>query len=223
MRKHFIVAIDGPAGSGKSTVSRITARRLKLQYIDTGAMYRALTLKAIRKGLDLGDESALTALARGTVIGLRSEGDLMKVSLDGEDVSARIRTPELTNKVKYVARIPGVREEMVEQQREIGRRVGAVLEGRDIGTVVFPNADYKFYLDADVDERARRRCKELKSLGEDVNAEQIRKDVIARDRSDMERSVGALKKAPDAFVIDTTRLTIEQVVQKILSIVKRDS
>jgi cytidylate kinase len=147
----------------------------------------------------------------------------MKVSLDGEDVSARIRTPELTNKVKYVARIPGVREEMVEQQREIGRRVGAVLEGRDIGTVVFPNADYKFYLDADVDERARRRCKELKSLGEDVNAEQIRKDVIARDRSDMERSVGALKKAPDAFVIDTTRLTIEQVVQKILSIVKRDS
>ncbi len=212
----LVIAIDGPAGSGKSTVSKRLAKRLGLLYIDTGAMYRALTLKAIRDKVDLEDESSLIALARTTKIDLEEKGENLKVFLDGEDVAGLIRTQELTNKVKYIAGTPGVRSEMVKLQRAIGERRGAVLEGRDIGTVVFPNADYKFYLDADPEERTRRRYKELAEIGQKVNLETIKKDVTSRDRSDMTRSVGALKKASDAILVDTTRLSIDEAVEKIL-------
>jgi len=214
--KHFIVAIDGPAGSGKSTVSKRIAKALGLLYIDTGAMYRALTLKAMRLKLDMEDAEALTTLARSTKIDLTEEGGKPKVYLDGEDVSAPIRTPELTNNVRFVARVPGVRHEMVVLQRAIGERFGAVLEGRDIGTVVFPDAKYKFYLDADVEERSRRRHKELVESNRNVRLEDIKKDVVVRDESDMKRDVGALRKAPDAVFVDTTKLTIEEVVEMIL-------
>lgn len=216
----IIIAIDGPAGSGKSTVSKLIARRLGLLYIDTGAMYRALTLKAMRHGLPLDDEARLAELARSTKVDLRDSDGKLIVCLDGEDVSGLIRTPELTNNVKYIARVPGVRHEMVKLQRAIGERSSSVLEGRDIGTVVFPDATYKFYLDADVDERARRRHKELVESNHKVDLGDIRKDVAVRDESDMKRSVGALKAAPDAIVVDTTRLSIEEVVEKLISYVK---
>ncbi|MCX5678497.1 MAG: (d)CMP kinase [Candidatus Omnitrophica bacterium] len=217
---HFIVAIDGPAGSGKSTVSKLIAGKLGLLYIDTGAMYRALTLKAMREGADLEDADALTNLARNTKIDLRNVSGSLKVFLDGEDVSALIRTPELTNNVKFIARVPGVRREMVNSQRIIGGRSSAVLEGRDIGTVVFPDARFKFYLDADVEERSKRRHKELLEAGQDADLGKIKNDVIRRDESDMNRDVGALKKAPDAVLIDTTDLSIEEVTEKLLSYIK---
>lgn len=216
----FIVAIDGPAGSGKSTVSKLIAARLDLLYIDTGAMYRALTLKAMRKGTDLEDGDALTRLAVSTKIDLRNSSGSLKVFLDGEDVSALIRTPELTNNVKFIARVPGVRREMVNSQRIIGGRSSAVLEGRDIGTVVFPDARFKFYLDADVEERSRRRHKELLETDRNADLGKIKSDVIKRDESDMNRDVGALRAAPDAVIIDTTDLSIEEVAEKLLSYIK---
>jgi len=220
-KKAFVIAIDGPAGSGKSTISKLIAKKLGLLYIDTGAMYRALTLKAMRSGLDLNNESSLMRLAGSTNIDLKEAEGSLNVFLDGEDVSVPIRTPELTNNVKYIARVPGVRKAMVGLQRAIGERNGAVLEGRDIGTVVFPDADYKFYLDASIVERARRRHKELVQSGQKVELESIKRDVAARDESDMKRPVGALKAADDAIVIDTTDLSIDEVVDKILSYIKR--
>lgn len=215
--KKLVIAIDGPAGSGKSTVSKIIAKRLGIMYMDTGAMYRALTLKAMRQALDLGDEKTLTGLAHSTNINLSEVLGKLKVLLDGEDVTALIRTPELTNNVKYIARVPGVRKEMVRLQRAIGEKSGAVLEGRDIGTVVFPDADFKFYLDASLEERTRRRHKELIESGQKVRIEDIKKDVFVRDESDIKRDVGALKKADDAVFVDTTNLSIDGVVDKILS------
>ena len=216
----LVIAIDGPAGSGKSTVSKLIAKRLGLLYIDTGAMYRALTLKATRKGFDLHDEKSLVELAKTTKIELEEKSKL-HVFLDGEDVSIPIRTPEVTADVKYIARIPGVRHEMVALQRSIGSKQGAVLEGRDIGTVVFPNANYKFYLDASPEERAKRRLEDLVELGQKANVEEVKKDIIARDESDMKRSVGALKKAEGAVVIDTTDLSIDEVVDKLLAYICR--
>lgn len=215
--KHLIIAIDGPAGSGKSTVSKIVAKRLALLYIDTGAMYRALTLKAMREGINLEDEDALVSLAKSAMIGLE-EKDKLHVFLDGEDVSLAIRIPDVTANVKYIACVPGVRREMVALQRSIGQKHGgAVLEGRDIGTVVFPNADYKFYLDASPEERAKRRCKELIESGQKASEISVKEDILTRDDSDMKRSMGALKKADDAIFVDTTGLSIEGVTEKILS------
>jgi len=215
----MIIAIDGPAGSGKSTVAKKVAERLGILYVDTGAMYRALTLKAIEMQLNLEDETALINMAKDTRIELVLEkNNKLTVFLDGRDVSGHIRTPELTNNIKYVARIPGVRKEMVKMQRSEAREgKGAVLEGRDIGTVVFPDADKKFYLDADFKERVRRRHKELVGFGVNVDIANIREDVERRDKSDMERETAPLRKADDAVTIDTTKLSIEETVEKILS------
>lgn len=218
--ERLIIAIDGPAGSGKSTVSKRLAKALAVLYIDTGAMYRALTLKAMRMKLNLEDTSSLIELAHSTKIDLKEDEGSLRVYLDGEDVSLSVRTPEVTNNVKHIARVPGVRQEMVALQRAIGRRGGAVLEGRDIGTVVFPGADYKFYLDARVRERAIRRYKELSQLGQKVTLEEIEKDVVIRDESDMKRPVGALKQAHDAIYVDMTALTIDGVVDKLLSYIR---
>lgn len=218
--KPLIIAIDGPAGSGKSTVSKIIAKRLALLYIDTGAMYRALTLKAMKQGFNLKDEKSLVSLAKSTKIDLKECADGLRVVLDGEDVSKAIRTPDVTANVKYIARAPGVRHEMVTLQRSIGRKdSGAILEGRDIGTVVFPDADYKFYLDSSSDERAKRRCKELVESGQNASVDGVKEDILTRDDSDMKRSVGALKKCDDAIFVDTTDLSIDGVVEKILKIV----
>jgi cytidylate kinase len=217
--KSLIIAIDGPAGSGKSTVSKLIARKLNLLYIDTGAMYRALTLKAMRKHVDMADAPALVDLAKTTRIELKDKGSL-RVFLDGEDVSVPIRTPEVTNNVRYIAGTPGVRHEMVKLQRAMGEKYGGVLEGRDIGTVVFSDAEYKFYLDASPEERAKRRHKDLIELGAAENVDKIKKDIIERDASDINRKVGALKQASDAIYIDTTNLSIDDVVRSIESYIK---
>jgi cytidylate kinase len=219
MKQHIVIAIDGPAGSGKSTISKMIAKRLGLLYIDTGAMYRALTLKAMNTGADLEDTQALTELARSTEIELR-DGPKLRVFLDGKDVSEAIRTVEVTDKIKHVAKVPGVRHEMVILQRDIGRRASSVLEGRDIGTVVFPDAEYKFYLDADVKERARRRQEDFATAGKKIELDVLIKDVLERDASDFNRKVGPLKKADGAVVIDTTGMSIDQVVEKLLSYIK---
>jgi len=214
-----IIAIDGPAGSGKSTVSKRVAKELNILYVDTGAMYRALTLKAIKKGLDLEDSAALVEMTKDTEIELvPGKKNALTVFLDGEDVTKEIRTPELTSKIRYIADVRGVRAEMVKMQRKLAAKGAvAVLEGRDIGTVVMPDADKKYYLDADTMERAARRYRELNEAGIKIDLSRIEEDVKNRDRSDMEREVGALKKAKDAIVIDTTSLTVDDVVARILS------
>ncbi|MBF0532774.1 MAG: (d)CMP kinase [Candidatus Omnitrophica bacterium] len=206
------VAIDGPAGAGKSTVAKRLAQRLGFAFLDTGAMYRALTLKAMRLGLKLEDELALTALAQNTKIDLEDKGEGLIVSLDGEDVSQNIRTVEVTNNTFYIARVSGVRAILVRWQQEIGACRNVVAEGRDIGTVVFPRTKYKFYLDADVEERAKRRHAELTAKGKPIDFEEVLKDVRDRDHKDFTRKVGPLKKAEDAVVIDSTKMTVEEVI-----------
>jgi len=214
--KNKIIAIDGPAGSGKSTVAKRIAEKLDLLYIDTGAMYRVLTLKAIKAKVDFENHAALAELAKGANIELKMDGTSLKVMLDGEDVTVAIRTKELTKKVGLVAKIADVRKEMVKLQRKLGDASGgAVLEGRDIGTVVFPDTKYKFYLDAKSQERAKRRHNQLQQMGQEVDLKVLSEDINKRDKSDITRDAGPLIKAHDAIYIDTTNLTIEEVVGKI--------
>ncbi len=218
------VAIDGPAGSGKSTVSRMVADRLGYVYIDTGAMYRALTLKVMRKNLDMSDEDGITGLASQVTIKLMQpvmgRGPI-RVFLDGEDVSCEIRTMEVTTNVKHVCKIPKVREHMVALQKKMASEMeGTVMEGRDIGTVVLPDAKYKFYLDASFDERVERRLAEMRAKGHPVTHAEVADDLKQRDHTDKTRKVGPLKKAEDAVLIDTTDLTIEEVVDKIAGYVQ---
>jgi cytidylate kinase len=216
-KKQLIVAIDGPAGSGKSTVAKLVAKKLGFLYIDTGAMYRALTLKALKRGLDLDSEEIARQVWRNTRIDLRNQNGKLRVLLDGKDVSRQIRTPQLTRKVFYLARLPKVRARMVKLQRKLGKEArGAVLEGRDIGTVVFPDARWKFYLDAAFSERCLRRFRELSTEGVKVSLTEMKRDLRKRDYSDLTRKVGPLKKAKDAHLIDTTHLGIPEVVEKIL-------
>lgn len=219
----MIIAIDGPAGSGKSTVSKLIAKKLGILYVDTGAMYRALTLKAMRRRVNLKDEEALVELANKTKVDLKHSkvNGTLKVLLDGEDVSKAIRTQEVTNNVWHIAKTEGVRKKMAKLQRDIATSSkGAILEGRDIGTVVLPDADYKFYLDARFDERAHRRYKELVSTGEAVKKKNIKEDLERRDSKDLTRKVAPLKKADDAIYVDTTDLGIPQVVDKLLGYIK---
>jgi cytidylate kinase len=214
----MIIAIDGPAGAGKSTVAKLVAKRLGYLYLDTGAMYRALTLKALDQGIDIDDSEKVAKLAADTSIGLINNPDgTLSVTLDGADVSLLIRHPRITKSVSEVAKIKAVREVMLIKQRELGGRGNAVLDGRDIGTVVFPNAEKKFYIDANLEERVNRRHKELKGLGQEVSVASVDADLSKRDKIDSSREFAPLKKAEDAVYIDTTFLTIEEVVNKLLS------
>lgn len=216
-----VITIDGPAGAGKSTVAKELAKRLRFAYLDTGAMYRALTLKALRQKIKLEDENALIRLAGKTSIDIKTDDKkTLKVILDGEDVTEPIRSLEVTQSTFYIARIAGVRAVMVQRQREIGAKNNIVIEGRDTGTVVFPQATKKFYLDADFKERSRRRVKELKEQGKKFDEEIVTRDLQERDTKDITRSAGPLKKAADAILIDTTGLSIPQVVDKMLGFVK---
>ena len=214
----MIIAIDGPAGAGKSTVAKILAKKLNFLYIDTGSMYRALTLKAIVESIDIKDTTRLIQMARTSHLDLMNNPDgSMKVVLDDKDVSLSMREPRITRIVSDLAKIKEIREIMLELQRKLGRQRDSVLDGRDIGTVVFPDADKKFYIDADFKERVARRYKELKSLGQDVTPEAIEADLKNRDTIDSTREFAPLKKADDAVYIDTTYLTIEEVVEKVKS------
>jgi cytidylate kinase len=215
MRK-IIIAIDGPAGSGKSTTARLVAQKLGYTYIDTGAMYRALTLKVIESNIDPNDEDSIVKLAENTRIDLIYENGNLKVILDNRDVSDKIRTPEVTSLVSVVSAHPKVRDIMVKKQRELGKDGGVVIDGRDIGTVVFPNADLKIFMTADVKERAKRRQKELKTQGFEIEIEKLIKEIEERDEFDSNREISPLKKADDAIEIDTTNLTIEEQVELVL-------
>ena len=219
--KKLIIAIDGPAGAGKSTVAKLLALQMKFLYIDTGAMYRALTLKAIRKGINFSQGRQLTGLAKKTRIDLENKPDgTIRVLLDREDVSLDIRKPNISKFVSDTAKVPGVRKEMLMRQRELGSKVSCVLDGRDIGTAVFPDADKKFFLDADLKERVRQRHKELKENGQDVSLEDVQKDLCNRDTIDSSRKCAPLKQAKDAIYIDTTKMTIEGTVKVLLEHIK---
>lgn len=223
MCSHLWIAIDGPAGSGKSTVARMLARRLGLLHIDTGAMYRALTLKALRRGTDLQDEKALEDLARETRIKLVPGSDgTVRVFLDGEDVTDAIRSPEVSRGVSLVARVPGVREIMVRQQREMAAQGGSVvMEGRDVGTVILPDAHLKVFLTASPEARAKRRQQDLLSQGYRVDLEQLVREIAERDRLDSSRAVAPLVPAHDAWIIDSSELTANEVVEMIAARVLR--
>lgn len=220
MRKRLIVAIDGPAGSGKSTSAKLVARKLGYLYIDTGAMYRAVTLTAIRKNV-LNNDEAVIEIARTIDIDLEFKDGNTRVFLNGEDVSEDIRTPEVNDYVSPVSKIEEVRSALVKKQQVMGNKNGGVvMEGRDIGTVVFPNADIKIFLTASIDQRAARRAKEYGEKGIEVSIEEVKKNLLERDRIDSGRSVSPLRKSPDAHEIDTSSITIGQQVDLILNIVK---
>jgi len=218
----MIVAIDGPAGAGKSTVAKRVAQRLGFLYIDTGAMYRAITLKVLGEKIDIQDTARIIEIASRSNIELQQgEDGTLAVLLDGRDVSSKIREPRITRFVSDVAKIKGVRKVLLGLQRKFGERSSCVLDGRDIGTVVFPDADKKFYIDAEFSERVKRRYKELKDLGQEVTLEGIESDLHNRDTIDSNREFAPLKKADDALCIDTTNMSIDEVVEKALEWINR--
>jgi cytidylate kinase len=214
--RRVVVAIDGPAGAGKSTIAQRLADRLGFTYIDSGAMYRAVALWALRQNIDLGDMHRLEQLA------LAAEIELLpaRIRLNGEDVTEAIRAPEVSTGASKVAVIPGVRRAMVAKQRAIGERASIVMEGRDIGTVVFPNADVKIFLDAQLSERVRRRLQEVRAKGDPITEDALTEQMQERDRRDSSRADSPLSQAPDAVYLDSTALSIEEVEDEILKIVR---
>lgn len=216
--KPQVVAIDGPAGAGKSSVAQRVAQALGYRYLDTGALYRALAWKAIRRGLRPQDTRYIIEMARETQVELRQQDGEQRVLVDGQDVTEAIRTPEVANLASPISAIPEVRALLLDWQREFGRQGGVVAEGRDTGTVVFPEAPVKIFLTASLEERARRRHKELLQRGVDISYEQVKLDLEARDQRDATRHVAPLRPAPDAVVIDSTHMSLEQVVEEVLKI-----
>ncbi len=215
----MIIAIDGPSGAGKSTIAKLLAKKLNILYLDTGAMYRAVGLKALRSGVDIKDEKAVDAMLKTTEIDVKVVDGTQKVYLDGEDVSVAIREHRVSKAASDISAVPCVRYAMVDLQRIIASKRDTVLDGRDIGTFVLPNAEHKIYLTASVEERALRRYNELRAKGEDCTLEKIAEDIATRDYNDSHRALAPLKKADDAVEIDSTYMTIEEVAQKIISVI----
>ena len=218
--KRFAIAVDGPAGSGKSTVAKAVARKLGIVYVDTGAMYRTVALHCIQEGISLADEAAVVASLDGLHMRIQPDTDGQKIFLNEEDVTAKIRTAEIGRGASDVGAYQKVRERMVEIQQKMAKELSVIMDGRDIGTVVLPEAEVKIYLDAGVEERARRRVGELEAKGETADFEEIKKLIIQRDYNDMNREHSPLKKADDAVVLDSTSMTVEEVQQAILDIVQ---
>ncbi len=215
-----IVAIDGPAGAGKSTIARRVAELLGFAFLDTGAMYRAATWRAMHHGVDLDDPEALAASTRAMRLDMCHGDGLLRVIVDGLDVTAEIRTPEVTREVYRLDRLADVRAPLVELQREWGAKRPTVAEGRDMGTVVFPRAKCKVYMDASLDERARRRAAELKAKGTHVDIDALRQEIHERDHKAMTRAVSPLRRADDAVLVDTTAMTIEQVAARVADLAR---
>lgn len=219
MDKRISIAIDGPAAAGKSTVAKVVAKELSYVYIDTGAMYRTLTYAALEQKVDIENEEKLMEVLKNVNIEFQQGENIQLVFLNGQDVTEVIRTPNVTNRVSIVAKHRLVREEMVRRQQELAKKGGVVMDGRDIGTHVLPDAEVKIFMLASVEERAERRHLENINKGFDSNLEQLKEEIAQRDKLDSEREVSPLKKADDALELDTTSLSIEEVVQKIMGIV----
>ena len=215
----YIVAVDGPAGSGKGTITKRIKEEIGLLNLDTGATYRCVALMAIRNGLTEKDEEKIIALLDKIKIEIENEGNVDKIFLNGEDVTKKIREKDVTAVVSKISSIIPVREKMVELQRKMAEGKNVIAEGRDIGTVVFPNANLKIYLDANEEVRAKRRYKENIASGMETTYEEVLENIKQRDKNDKEKKVGALKKAEDAILIDTSYLTIDEVVQKVKELI----
>jgi cytidylate kinase len=212
----LIIAIDGPSAAGKSTLAKRLAKDLGFTYLDTGAMYRALALKVLSEGIDINNDTALPELINRTEIDLAETGGKLKVLLDGEDVSEKIRTPEVSQMASKTSALKVVRHWMLVLQRTLGQRGNVVAEGRDIGTVVFPDAEVKIYLDASVHERARRRVEELRKAGRQVSLDETLREMGERDKRDSERDLAPLRKANDAIAIDSTSLDAEDLARRVM-------
>ncbi len=219
MSRRLRVAIDGPMGAGKGTVARLVARRLGYRYVDTGAMYRAVAWKALREGVDPEDGPAVAELARRTQVRLEPADDGLRVLCDGEDVTQAIRSVEVSGVVSRVAANPGVREVLTRQQRKLAEDGGLVMEGRDIGTVVLPHAEVKVYLEASLEERARRRFQEMRERGQAISLESVRELVRQDDELAQTRPTAPLRRAEDAVVVDTTGRSPEEVAAEIVGLV----
>jgi len=222
-RSALVIAIDGPSGVGKSTLGKALARRFNYLYIDSGAVYRAVGLKALEEGAELEDKEAVARIARASNIKLEGDPDHLKIFLDGRDVTTEIRLPDVSRASSIVATIPEVRDAVVEKLREMSRAGGVVMDGRDIGTRVFPDAQVKIFLEAALDERARRRLEEERERGRDVTFEQILAELEERDCRDRTRSATPLRKAEDAILLDTSAKPLAQVIDLVLEIVKSRS
>lgn len=217
--KKIVVAIDGPAGAGKSTIAKLAAEKLGYAYIDTGAMYRSVAWKFLQKGKPF-DEDFISGLSKTMLIDFKPEAKINRVFVDGTEVTDAIRTPEVTAIVSRVAAIGAVREAMVDQQRRMGEAGGVLMDGRDIGTVVFPNAQLKIFLTASVEERARRRYAEMVAKGQQVDLQQLQADIAERDKQDSERAISPLRQAEDALLLDTSDMGISEVTERILQLVQ---
>lgn len=216
----FNIAIDGPAGAGKSTAAKNAAKALNFIYVDTGAMYRTIALSLLRDGVDITDAKALQTALDGIHISMSYQDGVQHMILNGEDVSDLIRTPEVSEAASRSSAIPAVRQKLLDMQRDLAARSDVLMDGRDIGTAILPNADLKIYLTASVDERARRRYLEMTTKGEVCDLEEIRKEIEERDYRDMHREAAPLKQAEDAIYLDTSDMNLEKVVEKIVSLAK---
>ena len=221
MNRKYVIAIDGPGASGKSTTAKLLAKKLKYIYIDTGAMYRACGLCSLENNVDLNNENMLRKMLDEINIQIKYSEAGNKIILNGKDVTSRIREVDITKLSSKIARIGMVRTKMVELQREIGKNGGVIMDGRDIGTVVFPDADFKFFMKADVKTRALRRWKEAKEKDENIPIKDIEKELIWRDRNDTSREISPLKQADDAILVDTSNMTIKEQTNYIFDIIKR--
>jgi cytidylate kinase len=217
MNNKLKIAIDGPAASGKSTTAKMVAEKLGYLYVDSGAMYRALTLAVLRCGIDIHDEKAIVAFARAVNIDFKNE----RTFLDTEDVSSEIRLPKITKVISIISAYPGVRKIMVDKQRKLAEKGRVVMDGRDIGTVVLSDAEVKIFLKASIQERAKRRYIELEKKGVKVNLQEIKRELMERDKIDSSRDVAPLKPANDAYIIDTSDMTIPEQVEEVLKIINQ--
>ena len=211
------IAIDGPAGAGKSTIAKLCAKRMDLVYVDTGAMYRAVALYLLESGIDVNDKAAVADKCKGAGVDIKYEDGIQNVYLNGENVTGRLREEAVGNTASVTSAVPEVRAQIFSLQRGMAERGGVIMDGRDIGTVVMPDADVKIYLTASSEVRARRRVLELEAKGEHPDFEEIRKDIEDRDYRDMHREISPLKQADDAICVDTSDMTIEEVVDIIIS------